>query len=80
MLSTSRVLLQRAVDFAMPQNCRKALRIAAAKQHATVLDTLDLLQCNADKLTCALKEDRRETARGPKHDTTKPTLHASRAN
>lgn len=55
--------MTKLVDFVMPHNCRKELRLAAARHRAAVLDALDLIQSHPDKITRAIKEDRRAKPR-----------------
>lgn len=52
---TSRKILHRLVDFIMPRNCRKELKIAAAQNAASCLDAICLLREHNEKKSGSLR-------------------------
>jgi len=45
------------------QKCKHDLRVAAAKNKATIHDALDLFRNNPDKIVSVMKQDRRRVSR-----------------
>lgn len=60
---TGRKIIQAIADAVFPNNCRRELKIAAAKNAQAIDSVLELLRAHPEKIIHVLKEERRMSRR-----------------